>query len=68
MSQAPTANNNVHFTLQAPFCIHPKTGKLCVPIDLETAHKFNPDDVPSLSQMVAFAENLGNQVRLFSEC
>ena len=27
---------------QAPFCVHPKTGKVCVPIDPDTAWEFDP--------------------------
>lgn len=30
---------------QAPFCVHPKTGKVCVPIDPEHAWEFDPDTV-----------------------
>ena len=28
--------------LQAPFCVHPKTGRVCVPIDPEKAEDFDP--------------------------
>lgn len=28
--------------LKAPFCVHPKTGRLCVPIDPERAEDFDP--------------------------
>ena len=38
--------------MQAPFCVHPKTGKVCIPINVERSHEFNPDDVPTLSEMV----------------
>ena len=31
--------------VQAPFCVHPKTGKVCVPIDPESAWEFDPDCV-----------------------
>jgi hypothetical protein len=35
--------------LQAPFCVHPKTGKVCVPIDPAAAWQFSPDSgVPQL--------------------
>lgn len=38
--------------LKAPFCIHPGTGKLCVPIDPNKSANFDPDKVPYLDSMV----------------
>eukprot|EP00951_Prasinocladus_malaysianus_P000635 scaffold4532_cov41-Prasinocladus_malaysianus.AAC.1 len=38
--------------LKAPFCVHPKTGKVCVPIDPETAWEFDPMSVPTVSQLL----------------
>ncbi|KAF6251539.1 primase subunit of DNA polymerase alpha [Scenedesmus sp. NREL 46B-D3] len=38
--------------LKAPFCVHPKTGKVCVPIDPESAWEFDPDDVPTVQQLL----------------
>ncbi|XP_063226163.1 DNA primase small subunit isoform X2 [Bacillus rossius redtenbacheri] len=38
--------------LKAPFCIHPKTGKVCVPFNPRSAEKFNPITVPTISQLV----------------
>lgn len=38
--------------LKAPFCIHPASGKVCVPIDMNTLDSFNPDTVPTLAQLV----------------
>jgi len=32
----------VNHLLKAPFCIHPKTGKICTPIRPSTAHEFGP--------------------------
>ena len=40
--------------LKSPFCVHPKTGKVCVPIlDVSKAHEFDPDGVPKLSELVS---------------
>lgn len=38
--------------LQAPFCVHPKTGKVCVPLDVASIWEFDPDAVPSLGQLL----------------
>lgn len=35
--------------LKAPFCIHPKTGKVCVPFNPSSVDKFNPQTVPTIS-------------------
>jgi DNA primase catalytic subunit len=39
--------------LQAPFCVHPKTGKVCVPIDPQRSSDFDPDGVPTIHDLVA---------------
>lgn len=44
--------------LKSPFCVHPKTGRVCVPIDPLKAEEFNPFDVPTV-------RILCKQVRLF---
>jgi DNA primase small subunit len=38
--------------LKAPFCIHPKTGRVCVPIGLDQLMKFDPLAVPTVSQLL----------------
>ena len=37
--------------LKSPFCVHPKTGRVCVPIDPDQAEKFNPFTVPTIRQL-----------------
>jgi len=34
--------------LKAPFCVHPKTGRVCIPIDPSLADDFDPFKVPTL--------------------
>lgn len=34
--------------LKAPFCVHPKTGKVCVPFSVKHADSFDPHNVPTL--------------------
>ncbi|XP_022256773.1 DNA primase small subunit-like [Limulus polyphemus] len=52
--------------LKAPFCVHPKTGRICVPIDIRKVDKFDPFSVPTVSQLceeinVYDANNKANQ-------
>jgi len=34
--------------LKSPFCVHPKTGKVCLPFHPRAAEKFDPCSVPTL--------------------
>lgn len=38
--------------LKSPFCVHPKTGRVCVPIQVETVEEFDPFQVPTLDQLM----------------
>ncbi|XP_058945916.1 DNA primase small subunit [Pocillopora verrucosa] len=37
--------------LKSPFCVHPKTGRVCVPISMEEVDTFDPFTVPTISQL-----------------
>lgn len=39
--------------LKAPFCVHPSTGRVCVPIDPSQVDDFKPEDVPTVNQLLA---------------
>ncbi|KAJ2375544.1 p48 polypeptide of DNA primase, partial [Coemansia sp. RSA 2607] len=38
--------------LKSPFCIHPKTGRVCTPIDADQFDSYDPMSVPTLSQLL----------------
>jgi DNA primase small subunit len=38
--------------LKAPFCVHPKTGRICVPLDPASIDAFDPELVPTVGQLL----------------
>ncbi|EKE36892.1 hypothetical protein ENUP19_0009G0032 [Entamoeba nuttalli] len=56
--------------LKAPFCIHPSTNKVCVPINFNTIDSFDPNKVPTLqslqeSKLLSFY-SFNDSIELFS--
>jgi DNA primase small subunit len=39
--------------LKSPFCVHPKTGRVCIPIDPREADVFDPFSVPTVRSLCA---------------
>lgn len=62
--QRPAHNSYCFSTAlaQAPFCVHPKTGKVCVPIDPDVAWEFDPGERSYPATMLH--SNCINQARL----
>ncbi|KAI9243410.1 hypothetical protein BY458DRAFT_591614 [Sporodiniella umbellata] len=46
-------STNINHLLKSPFCVHPKTLKVCVPIRVEDCETFDPLSVPTLPSMSA---------------
>ncbi|CAL8257448.1 unnamed protein product [Gadus morhua 'NCC'] len=46
-------SKGVNHLLKSPFSVHPKTGRISVPIDLRQLDKFDPFDVPTISLICA---------------
>jgi DNA primase small subunit len=38
--------------LKAPFCVHPKTGRVCIPVDPDHIEEFDPEKVPTVAQLM----------------
>jgi len=45
-------SKQMNHLLKAPFVVHPKTGRVCVPIDPDKADDFNPLKVPTIGRLV----------------
>jgi len=45
-------SHDIGHLLKAPFCVHPGTGRICVPIDPAHVEDFNPEEVPTVSDLI----------------
>ncbi|KAJ1814787.1 p48 polypeptide of DNA primase [Coemansia sp. RSA 2599] len=43
---------HLNHLLKSPFCIHPKTGRVCTPIAADKFDSYNPMEAPTLSQLL----------------
>ncbi len=46
--------------LKSPFCAHPKTGYICVPVDPKRIDEFDPMTVPRLGELVEQLSKVSN--------
>lgn len=45
-------SKGMNHLLKSPFCVHPKTGKVCIPINPKTVDKFDPLNVPTINALI----------------
>merc|ERR1712050_174826 len=45
-------SKTMNHLLKSPFVVHPKTGRVCVPIDPTKLDQFNPLEVPTVGRLV----------------
>ncbi|KAI5075976.1 hypothetical protein GOP47_0008041 [Adiantum capillus-veneris] len=45
-------SKHMNHLLKAPFCVHPKTGQVCVPIDPKECDDFDPTAVPTVADLI----------------
>ncbi len=55
-------SKKMNHLLKAPFCVHPKTGKVCVPIRVSDAEAFNPEQVITVQQLLGELSNTVTKV------
>jgi DNA primase small subunit len=44
-------SKSMNHLLKSPFCVHPKTGRVCIPIDPSEADSFDPFTVPTVRSL-----------------
>lgn len=54
-------SKHLNHLLKSPFVVHPSTGKISVPIDIENIDSFDPDQVPTIYQLEKETRNTNNQ-------
>jgi len=55
-------STGLNHLLKSPFCIHPSTGAVCVPIYAEDCENFSPKDVPHVEQLIQELDNFRGQI------
>ncbi|GAA5861677.1 hypothetical protein JCM3774_002667 [Rhodotorula dairenensis] len=54
-------SRKLNHLLKAPFCVHPGTGKVCVPILASQIDAFDPDSVPTVGKLLVELEELSRR-------
>ncbi|KAI5148951.1 uncharacterized protein NESG_00277 [Nematocida ausubeli] len=53
--------------LKSPFCIHPRTGRVCVPIDIKEIDALRLEDIPTARDVVRKRDILDKYVKYFQQ-
>ena len=60
-------STGINHLLKSPWCVHPKTGKICVPIDPRRPDDFKCNEVPTLTQAITELGEIGKDVDVLKE-
>lgn len=58
---------HLNHLLKAPFCVHPSTGKICIPVNPESIDEFDPSTVPTIFDLEKNSIEFGKSVNIFKE-
>ena len=56
-------SKKLNHLLKSPFVVHPKTGRVCVPIDLRWLDSFDPFAVPTVTDLLAEIDEWDRKAR-----
>jgi len=59
-------SKQMNHLLKSPFVVHPKTGRVCVPIDPDKVDDFNPLEVPTLGMLAGELETGKNSLKQYT--
>lgn len=53
-------SKQMNHLLKSPFVVHPKTGRVCVPIDPDNVNAFDPSTVPTIGKLAEELQKVGD--------
>ena len=60
-------STGINHLLKSPWCIHPKTGNICVPIDPKRPDDFKCNEVPTLTKVINELGDIGKDAESLKE-
>lgn len=57
-------SKHLNHLLKSPFCVHPATGRICVPVDPKTVDDFDPLDVPTVTELLGQIDQWDGDVEM----
>jgi len=54
-------SKQLNHLLKSPFVVHPKTGRVCTPFDIEEVDSFDPFTVPTITDLMSELDNYASE-------